>query len=420
MSLDLLYMEDYSSGEEVAFSSAQHIEGLVSAIWTERYQDPGDFELRFADVQYGMNWCPPTGLLAVRESREIMQITSIEVEDTDDRGKELVVRGESYAHQLLKNRYIPYKVDANYNKKFKMPKQYYLDQVCCVLAWNSLRNPVVDSFSVLSNPDIININAFTVDDLLVSNSVTAGPGRPAAWLSRNRWLQAGPVYDKFMDFLVRGDMGVRTIRPSLREHFLYGNIRIVDVATGALTRGDYSHASPTAVQDDKMVFDIYKGYDLSVNNTQGNIPVAWSVSAGHLDDTAYLTDISDFYSIADVRSGWGNKFVYRSTWYAGAQLRALYVDGGAPDENENLNDFYNDLDQVGEMALKQHRRREAITTTVSQASPWKYGQHYGLGDRVTVLGEYGYVRDMIVTEFTRAWDDEGYREFPGLSMPNEL
>lgn len=415
MSMDPIWIRDISSGERLAFTDATHVEGITSMIWTERYQDAGDFEFRFADVEYGMGMLPPLSLVSLRETGEVMQVTSNEIEITEDRGPELVVRGESFAHALLRNRFIIYKVDANYNKKFKMPQQYYLDQVCCVIAFDGLVAQA--QYSILCKPDMAKSSSFSVDRLIVTNSVTAGPGRPAGWLAKNRWLQQGPSIDKFMNFLVRGDMGVRLLRPPWTNPVG----RTVDVLTGAANRGEYSHGNPSDTDmNNRIAFDVYAGYDLSINNTAGNIPVAFSASAGHLDDTSYLTDTSDFYNLADVRSGWGNKWVYRSTWYAGAQMRPLFVDGGAPDENENLTDFYNDLDQVGEIALKQHRKREAITTTVSEAAPWKYGQHYGLGDRVTVLGDYGYVRDMIVTEFTRAWDDDGYREFPGLTMPNDL
>lgn len=416
MSMDVMWLQQISDSNDPAFTRTVLVEGMTSAIWTERYQDFGDFEFRFADVEYGMAMLQPTALVTLRQSREVMQVESQEIELTDDRGYELVVKGRSF-ESILQRRYIPYKVDANYNKKFKAPKTYFLDHVCCALAWNALCNP--NQYSILSTPDISQNQSFKVDNLVVSNSVYAGPGRPSSWISKNRWFNQQVVYDRFMDFLVRGDMGVRAIRPRLDDP-AYSTLRVVDFDTTAANRGAYSHAQPTTAQDASMALDIYSGYDLSANNTLGYQPVIFSASAGHLDDTRYLTDVSDQYDIADVRSGWGNKWVYRTNWYAGVMMRCLFVDGGAPDDGEDLTAFYNDLDQVGEIALKQHKKVEAITTTVSDTAPYEFGVHYGLGDRVTVQGEYGYNRDMIVSEYTRAHDDEGYREFPGLVMPNEL
>lgn len=414
MSMDVLWLRQIAEGEFTAFNDGVMVDGMTSKIWTERFQDPGDFEFHFADVEYGMNFLQTTALVTLRDTKEVMRVESHEIADTDDGGKELIVKGRSF-ETILERRYIPYKVDANYNKKFKMNKQYYLDQVCCVLAWNSLCNPT--SSSVLNGIDIMQNQYFKVDNLLISNSQFAGPGRPASYIQKNRWANQMVTYERFMDFLVRGDLGVRAIRPPLDDQT---NLRVVDVDTALATRGTYTHGVATAAQNKMMALDIYGGYDLSVNNTQGYIPVIFSAKAGHLDDTRYLTDVSDQYELADVRSGWGNKWVYRTTWYGGVQMKCLFVDGGAPDDGENLTDFYNDLDQVGEIALKQHRKQEAISTAVSPAAPYKYGVDYGLGDRVTILGEYGYDRDMIVSEFTRAQDDEGYREFPGLVMPNEL
>lgn len=391
------------------FFDAQHIERVNSMIWTERYSDASDCEFRLSDVEYGMAMIPPGALVTLRETREIMRITSNEIELTEDRGPEFVAKGTSLAQDLLKYRYIPYKINAQYNAKFKMPTQYYLDQVACAIAWDALRN--ASGTSGLATPDIALDSDFQVANLRISNSVA----RPASFIKKNRWASMQVSLERFMDFLVRGDMGVRCIRPPA-----YGRIATIDV--NSTPRGNFT-LDPYQTYDTLALLDIYMGNDLTYGNTSGNLPVVFVASAGHLADTRYLTDQSNFYNIADVRSGWGNKWVPRSVWYSGIGMRTLLVDGGAPDTDltaAELTDFYNDLDQAGEIALKQANKQEVIDTGLSPTAPYKYGTDYRLGDKVSVIGEYKYNRAMYITEFTRAWDDEGYREFPGLSMPNDL
>lgn len=64
--------------------------------------------------------------------------------------------------------------------------------------------------------------------------------------------------------------------------------------------------------------------------------------------------------------------------------------------------------------LKEHDEIDMVTADISPSSHFNYGKDYGLGDRVWVLGKFGKMQRMVVSEYTRTSDDSGISGYPTL------
>jgi hypothetical protein len=100
---------------------------------------------------------------------------------------------------------------------------------------------------------------------------------------------------------------------------------------------------------------------------------------------------------------------------AGFNRRVLMVDGGTQG-SQVLADFNAANIQKAKIELKKHNRAVLFDGTISPLSPYKYNSEYFLGDKVTLLAEYGYEAQMQVSEYVRTEDAEGDRGYPGLIL----
>jgi hypothetical protein len=73
-------------------------------------------------------------------------------------------------------------------------------------------------------------------------------------------------------------------------------------------------------------------------------------------------------------------------------------------------------DQNAKDALANHNYIRALDGQVSQINEYKFGTDYGLGDILELEGLTGVVSKARVTEYVRAQDNKGRREYPTLSV----
>lgn len=67
-------------------------------------------------------------------------------------------------------------------------------------------------------------------------------------------------------------------------------------------------------------------------------------------------------------------------------------------------------------ALANHNYIRALDGQVSQSNPYKFGTDYGLGDILELEGRTGIIQKARVTEYIRAQDNKGERQYPTLSV----
>jgi hypothetical protein len=447
------------------FMPDELLEDYHSLIWTERYRDPGDFEIKTGNVGRWMKLLPAMSLLTLRDTREVMYVETRSIGKDANGHAELTIKGRSL-DAFLQNRHL----QGPYPKlKYRMAKDYTAAAAAIVLVWNAVVNSTDKD---VTRPGPWNRSVRDrVPDSVVTDSTTI-PGR-----HKNRWLSSGEVYPQLMNYLIQDQLGIRMIRPTTSG-------KIATVQTNDSGTIQYNQNGSI----NHLRWDIYNGKDRRISQPE-NVEVVFHYDSGHLTDATYLYSIDKFKTMAFVDSSAGTKKYSRGPGQEdleGLDRRTIWVDGGQvslestshdyedykeyiprdrrspnpPDltqamidennedieeqnddireenqeirqrnnalreENESVKsrnassraEFLEDLAEIGEVSLAENERIELFDGKVTEDIPYKYGRDYFLGDKVTVLAEYDFQQSMRVNEYIRTSDDEGDHGYPGLAV----
>lgn len=99
----------------------------------------------------------------------------------------------------------------------------------------------------------------------------------------------------------------------------------------------------------------------------------------------------------------------------GIDFRLGAVESTANTSEEGLTKENNSLIRdVATKYLKEHDEIDMVTADISPSSNFNFGKDYGLGDRVLVLGKFGKMQKMVVSEYTRTSEGTGTSGYPTL------
>jgi hypothetical protein len=389
--MDILKLED-------SYLPGPMVEGYTSMIWTERFTEAGDFSLVTPQIQEMKLLIPEGSLLTHRETEEIMQVETHNIEVDDDGIPNLVVEGRTLETASEKRAAM-----GVHGEPWSSYKNYTASEIASLLLWTYLVDTTgQDASRVGGTHDVDD----AVPGFVVTDSTTLAEVA-ASWS-----LQEGVVYSQLRDILTLGRLGVRAIRPPGTT----GNIMTFDTSGGG-TRGDVSKVSTPGISGVRL--DVYNGLDRTRFQTDRE-PVIFHYDSGHINSPKYLSSIKDFYNVALVTSSLGVTEVWPetgttppSTPPTGLDRRVLFVDGGTQGD-ALLADFTQSVIQKGMVELAKHNRMILFDGQISAVSPYKYKTHYFLGDDVSLLAQYGFEDEMVVAEYVRTEDKDGDRGYPTL------
>lgn len=403
--MDLMRLEDANLGN-FSFLPNLLIEGWHSLVWTERYLDHGDFELKTYFVDETIALLPELRLVCIRESQELMFVEKHIVDEDDEGRRELTIKGRSVT-TILENRVI----EAPRGQTIPLARDHTDLDAALLYIWNSVINQsgtdVTVPYSGVMTPLTYINNAIVID----STSNDSGPQTPHV-------VSAGVVWP-YVKGLLQKSYGLRIVRPPVKRSINAVSVSTADDANkGLVVKTTYPSA-------DNLCFDVYNGLDRS-DKQSDRIQVIFNYYDGHIQDPKYLFDASDYKTHAFVNTDAQQRLVTQKdpngaplgNWgQSGLGLRMIYIDGGDLSADVGTFEFNGVLDNLGYSELNKFRRRRLIESTISPNSPWVYGVHYNLGDWVSVLADFDIDQVMQVQEYTRAQDIEGERAYPTLVNP---
>jgi hypothetical protein len=424
------------------------IEGYNSLIWTERFSDQGEFELKTFDIAGVKALLPEDTMVSHLETQHVMMVETHEINmvgEGADAVPELTVRGRA-ASLILEHRF----VDGTYQKKRRMRQKYTPTSALGVLIVNAIDNTSgYDLTRGDTDPDTPEYNnyQYTVKDALPNVAVTDSVLAEGA----SEWwqLEEGILYPRLQEIMLDSDLGLRVLRPRDPNPGKVITVRSALADRGETVRTDVANIGA-------MRFDIYSGVDRS----SGSNSVQFSVLQGHLDKPQYLNSKKDYKSAAELMSGIVTiPDVYRpgDGGLTGWQRRSMAFDAGSPElppepkrpseprsnataaqrkayrkalddwqdkwakwDNKRdriVSEFNTAQTRAALRELKKQRRVDMFAGDVSIGAPYIYKTHYDLGDTVMLFGDYGKSAKMIVAEYVRTEDANGDRGFPGLVAP---
>lgn len=437
------------------------VEGYTSMIWTERFLPGGEFELRTPVIDETLDLLPEKSFISHLETDVVMRVETRNIGVNAEGVPELLVKGRD-VNTIFSQRH----VESKYQKKRKMGGSYRPAGAAAVLIFNAIDNNTGEDVSRAGKDDEVWTpypwgTKDKIPGVSVSDSVPSGVGDTKRW-----WLEEGPLAEQLLNILIKGDLGIRSIRPAYPPS---GDTwTIVTVANnapasyGEITRTDHVNVS-------QLLFDIYMGVDRS--HTQSvNDHVIFNVVHGDFDKQEYLFSVENLKTACEVMSSIPIPDVYRNSAdeaKTGWDRLVMSYDAGEPEypdepakpehpkepkstaseadkaqyqddmddyrdeldvwqpkhdnwvvKRDNINaEFTDDATDDAKNQLKRQRRTSLFTGDITPFAEYRYKTHYDLGDTVSLFGDYGQVQKMIVSEYVRTEDAEGDRGYPGLVLP---
>lgn len=173
-----------------------------------------------------------------------------------------------------------------------------------------------------------------------------------------------------------------------------------------------------------FIFDIYKGTDRSLHQTE-NSYVLFSPEFENIGSTNYVLDrTSNFNSVTIAGEGEGRDRViitsYDTSTGTGLSLREKWLDARnisskADDEELTPEEYDAVLSQQAKEERENSKETREFSGEILNSDMYRFGKDYNLGDKISVVNEYGISGTAVVTEITEVEDAEGYRLIPTFS-----
>lgn len=343
------------------------VDRFESLIWTERFQDAGDFQLDIVSTNSTRNLFKAGTRLAMNESHRVMIVESIEDANDNDGRRMLTVKGRSI-ESILYDR-----VAKNSLADLTTSPKWTITDPPADIARQIFHDICVTG--ILDPADVI---PFIVEGTFMPTDTILEPTDPITVD-----LDPTTVYEAIADICGVWALGFRMLRQ---------------------------------FDTSQLYFDIYAGS----NRTTSQIilpPVVFTPELDNLQNTKELTSIDKAKNVAYVYSPAGFQMVYAigvDPEIEGFERRVLVVN--ATDITDENPDVPAALAQRGAEELAKYRTYQAFDGEISQHSQYKYGTHYNLGDLVETRNLSGVTNNMRVTEQIFVSDGAGERAYPTLSL----
>ena len=172
----------------------------------------------------------------------------------------------------------------------------------------------------------------------------------------------------------------------------------------------------------QFVFDLYKGVDRSLDQNVNN-RIIFSPDYENLGNTEFSRDKSTYFNsvyVAGEGEGADRIIVNLNSGFTGFFLREMWADArttsSTTEEGELTPEEYNAvLMAQANDELAKVRELTDFNGEILSGNSYKYGIDYALGDKVTVINEYGIRGTATVSEITEVEDESGYSIYPTLS-----
>jgi hypothetical protein len=343
------------------------IDRYISMIWTERFQEHGDFELQVHSTPKTRALFQKGLRLAIPFSNRIMVIEDYENKEDADGRYVLTLSGRSLEACLLSRvaRNTTGSLTAN-------PK------------WTITDTPGNVARKLFTDICVTGVLR-TQDKLPFYQSGTLYPVDTIAEYSEAVTLdiEPKPLYDAIKDICVSYDLGFRMYK---------------------------------GPDTSKLYFNIYAGNNRTTLQTALN-PIVFSPELENLHDVTEFSSTRDYKNVAYVASPNGFRIVYGAdadSTVSGFDNRVLWVDANDIDLPAGTA-LQEALEQRGLEQLAFNKSVEAIDGSVPTQSGFSYGVDYDLGDLVEMRNSDGVTTTMRVTEQIFVSDAEGFKSYPTLS-----
>lgn len=327
------------------------IESPTSAIWTRRYQEPGDFELYFPATAEMLSLLVDDFYITRDDAPEIMLIEHIEITTDEENGNYILVSGRG-AECVLDRR--------------------------IVLEQTSLSGRVDVAIKRLIDENAIN----PADAMRALPIAMRTPALCADTISA-QYTGTG-LLDAVQEICKAYGIGFRAVTDSQTNA-----APVIELFDGADRSEGQTVNSP-------VIF----------STEYENL-----LSSSYVLDTTKFKNVA---IVAGEGEGKARKrTTYGSA--SGMTRRELFVDARDMSTNEgeiSEEDYTAQLAARGAEKISEHAATEAFDGEIDTSNTFALDEDYTLGDIVTVENEYGIRKNVRIASIMECWDDSGYTAVP--------
>lgn len=352
------------------FETIYLLDAYRSMIWTERYNEAGDFEIYTEVSGETLKYVEKDCYLSIKDSDRTMIVSDISIISDREIGNHIKITGNSL-EKILDRRIVWGLRSLNTN----------LQNGIKTLLNENIISPS-DSKRKISNFIFQSVSDSKITDIKIDKQYTGDN-----------------VYNIITDLCSTNNIGFKLL----------------------LDRSN------------QFVFSLYSGVDRSYDNTV-NPYVIFSPSFENLVESNYYDtnlDLKNIALVAGEDSGNNRKYLtYDPSSETGLKRRELFVDARDIqseyyDENNNKHvmtteEYNNALRSRGKEKLDEYKAITAFEGEVEPYNSFEYKKDYFLGDIVQIENEYGFGGTARITEVVTSHNDEsGYSIYPTFEMIEE-
>lgn len=332
------------------------IDNATSVIWVKRFNAVGEFELYIKASAQLLELFQGDIFLTRDDSNVGMYVEKIQLNTDSENGDYLTISGRSAE---------------------------------CILGWRIIQRAVFSGATTTAEYIIRNL----IERQLIYSEIIINPNAIT-------WLSLGPN-NGWQDLVTRQFTG-KNLLEVVQELCVTYNYGFEFAWTGS-----------------GFQINLYKGTDRSFDQTE-NTFVVFSPEFENLGNTEYIFDTSNYANAAIIGGeGEGNARTYAFVYPEGVEgfkRRVIYIDARQSSSDDlTTNQYKTMLAEEGKEALEQRKITTSFNGEILNYNNYTYGVDYSLGDKVSVINEYGIRGNTTVIEITEVEDENGYKLVPTLS-----
>lgn len=344
------------------FKSLGLIDTFESLIWTDRYNEAGDFEVATFPSASAITYLQKRNYLQIENSEHVMIIETLDIETDSEFGDKYIVSGRSL-ESILERR----------------------------IVWNltTAKGKAPDIVEKLLNENVISPS---IEDRKISN-----------FIFKKNELSS---YEKMEEIEVQ----------------FHGESIYECIST--LCKMEGIGFKITLSENNELVFELYEGTDRSYEQLQ-NPYVEFSFGYDNLMDSTF-TDTDSGYSNVTLVAGEGqgaNRKTVVKTWndetYSGLERREVFSD--ASDISKTVSsgtlsdtEYSNQLKQRGEETLLDAVPYQYFEGSIASGRMYEYRRDFFMGDIIQIRNQYGFEARARVLEAILSQDESGFVVYPTI------
>lgn len=336
------------------------VDSYESFIWTERYNEYGDFELYLGANDPSIQYLQIGYYLVKRDTTRAMVIESIEYEFDAESGSHVTITGRSLESVLDRR-----------------------------IVWSQtvINDTIQNGIKTLLNDAIISP---TNTDRQISNfTFSESTDTSIASLTVDTQYTGENLYDVISELCKTNNIGFKII---FDDNF-------------------------------NFVFSLYNGVNRSYQQTE-NSYVIFSSTFDNLISSDYIESNSTYKNVALVGGegeGSAQKFASSGSG-TGLTRRETYVDASSISSSTDSGTISTDeytklLVEKGDAALEEAKYTKTFDGEMDTKEVFVYHQDFEIGDIVEILDMYGHEATSRITEMIQSMSSSGYTTYPTFDTP---